>query len=52
MEDWWSDLDGLPFHSISGEEVVWVERAFEENEVFVVVEDLNGTRLWVQEGFL
>jgi hypothetical protein len=41
-ESWQSHLDGLPFYSISYEEAVWVERAFEENEVFVMVKDLNG----------
>lgn len=38
------DLDGLPFQSISEEEVVWVERAFEEREVFEVVKGMNGDK--------
>ena len=51
MENWWSDFDGLPFHFISGEEVVWVEQAFDENEVFVVVKDLNGDKALGPRGF-
>jgi hypothetical protein len=38
-------LDGLPVHSISEEEAVWVERAFEEMEVFEVMKDLNGDKV-------
>jgi len=34
-------LDGIPFHTISEEEAEWVERAFEDMEVFEVVKDTN-----------
>jgi hypothetical protein len=51
MENWWSDFDGLPFQFISSEEVVWVEQAFDENEDFVVVKDLNGDKALSPRGF-
>jgi hypothetical protein len=37
-------LDGLTFDSIGEDEAIWLERAFEEDEVFEVVKALIVTR--------
>jgi hypothetical protein len=39
---WRPKLDGLSFFSIDADERNWLERDFEENEVWEVVRDLNG----------
>jgi hypothetical protein len=38
---WQSELDGLSFDSIGAEEALWLERAFEESEIFEVVKKLK-----------
>jgi hypothetical protein len=45
-------LDGIPFHTISEEEAEWVERAFEDMEVFEVVKDTNRDKDSGLDGFL
>jgi len=44
-------LDGIPFHTISEEEAEWVERAFEDMEVFEVVKDTNRDKDSGLDGF-
>lgn len=50
-ENWLPNLDGLPFQSISKEEVAWVEQAFKEREVFEVMKDLNRYKASGPENF-
>jgi hypothetical protein len=38
---WQPRLDGLSFDSIGEDEAIWLERAFEDDEVFEVVKALN-----------
>jgi len=45
-------VDGLSFLSIDPEESIWLEREFEEQEVWEVVRDLNGDKAWVRMGSL
>jgi hypothetical protein len=45
-------VDGLPFHSFGEEEAIWLERAFEEREVYEVVKDMNGDKALGPNGFL
>lgn len=44
-------LDGLAFSSISAEEANWVERPFEEEEIFNVVSHMNGDKAPGPDGF-
>jgi hypothetical protein len=44
-------LDGLSFHFIGDEEGSWLEREFEESEVFEVVKTLNGDKASGSDGF-
>jgi hypothetical protein len=44
-------LDGLSFLSIDADERNWLERDFEENEVWKVVRDLNGDKAPGPNGF-
>lgn len=44
-------LDGLSFHSIDVDERAWLERAFEESEVLLVVIDLKGDKASGPNGF-
>jgi hypothetical protein len=44
-------LDGLPFSSISTEEATWLERPFEEEEIFKVVISMNGDKALGLDGF-
>jgi hypothetical protein len=37
-------LDGLSFDSIGEDDTIWLERAFEEDEVFEVVKALNSDK--------
>jgi len=41
---WWPRVEGLSFLSIDAEESIWLERAFEEKEVWDVIRDLNGDK--------
>jgi hypothetical protein len=41
---WWPRLDGLSFDSIGEDDTIWLERAFEEDEVFEVVKALNSDK--------
>jgi hypothetical protein len=43
--------DGLSFLSIDADESTWLEREFEENEVWDVVRDLNGDKAPGLDGF-
>jgi hypothetical protein len=44
-------LDGLAFSSIFAEEANWVERPFEEEEIFNVVSHMNGDKALGPDGF-
>jgi hypothetical protein len=37
-------MDSLHFNSIGDEEAIWMERAFEDREVFEVMKALNGDK--------
>jgi hypothetical protein len=54
QSSWRPKPDGLSFHSIGADEGSWLEREFEESEVFEVVQVMNGDKapdpmifLWV-----
>jgi hypothetical protein len=44
-------VEGLSFLSIDAEESIWLERAFEEKEVWDVIKDLNGDKAPGPYGF-
>ena len=44
-------LDDLHFDSISSEEAVWLERPFENDEIFNVVSNMNGDKSLGPDGF-
>ena len=44
-------LDGLQFSSISGEDVEWLDRPFDETEIFDVVQGFNGDKAPGPDGF-
>ncbi len=44
-------LDGLDFSSISAEEATWLERPFEEEEIFNVVHNMKGDKSPGPDGF-
>jgi len=46
---WQPTVEDLSFLSIDAEESIWLERAFEEKEVWDVIRDLNGDKasLWL-----
>jgi len=48
---WRPKLDGLSFPSIDADERNWLERDFEENEVWEVVRYLNGDKTPGHDGF-
>jgi hypothetical protein len=48
---WWPRVEGLSFLSIDAEESIWLERAFEEKEVWDVIRDLNGDKASSPNGF-
>jgi hypothetical protein len=48
---WRPRVDGLSFSSIDAEERLWLERDFEEQEVWDVVRDLNGDKAPGPDGF-
>jgi hypothetical protein len=48
---WQPKLDGLTFNSTDAEEAKWLERAFEESEIFEVVKTLNGDKASGLDGF-
>jgi hypothetical protein len=48
---WRPKPDGLSFHSIGAEEGSWLERDFEESEVFEVVQAMNGDKAPGPDGF-
>lgn len=41
---WWPNLDGLSFGSIDAVEANWLEKAFEEGEVFGVAKAMKGDK--------
>jgi hypothetical protein len=45
-------VEGLSFLSIDAEESIWLERAFEENEAWDVIRDLNGDKTPGFDGFI
>jgi len=48
---WRPRVDGLSFSSINAEEGTWLEREFEEQEVWEVVQNLNGDKASGPDGF-
>ena len=44
-------LDGLNFNVIQGEDASWLERLFEEDEVTLVVQNMNGDKSLGPDGF-
>ena len=48
---WRPLVDGLEFDSISGEDVEWMERPFDEEEVSSVVRNLNRDKAVGPDGF-
>jgi hypothetical protein len=55
--NWCPKLDGLSFNSTDTNEALWMERDFEESEVFEVVKALNGDKalslmVFISFGFL
>jgi len=48
---WRPMVDGLSFLSIDADESIWLEREFEEKEVWDVVKDLNGDKVLRPDGF-
>jgi hypothetical protein len=44
-------VDGLSFLSIDADESIWLEREFEEKEVWDVIRELNGDRASGPDGF-
>lgn len=49
--NWRPNLDGFSFESIGEVEVIWLERAFEEGEVFEGVKALNSDKTSGPDGF-
>jgi len=48
---WRPRVEGLSFLSIDEEESTWLERAFEEKEVWDVIKELNGDKAPGPDGF-
>jgi hypothetical protein len=48
---WQPRVDGLSFLSIDADDSIWLEREFEENEVWDVIRDLNGDKASSPNGF-
>jgi len=48
---WRPRVEGLSFLSIDADESIWLERAFEEKEVWDVIRDLNGGKASSPDGF-
>ena len=44
--NWQLRSDGLSFDSIGKDETIWLERIFEDDEVFEVVKDLISYKAW------
>ena len=44
-------LDDVDFSSISVEDASWLDRPFEEEEVFEVINDFNGDKAPSPDGF-
>ena len=44
-------LDDVDFFSISMEDASWLDRPFEEEEVFEVINDFNGEKAPSPDGF-
>ena len=44
-------LDDVDFSSISVEDANWLDRPFEEEEVFAVIHDCNGDKAPSSDGF-
>jgi hypothetical protein len=44
-------LDGLDFTPIKTEEAAWLERPFEEDEITMVVQSMNGEKSPGLDGF-
>ena len=53
MEDGYHrpQLDGIHFYAISREEAKWLERLFDEEEIFTVVQGFNGDKALGPDGF-
>ena len=44
-------LDDVEFFRISEEDVIWIERPFDEEEVFGVINDFNGDKASGLDGY-
>jgi hypothetical protein len=44
QSSWWPRVDGISFSSIDADEYLWLERVFEEQEVWEVVREMNGDK--------
>jgi hypothetical protein len=44
-------VDGISFSSIDADECLWFEYAFEEQEVWEVVREMNGDKALGPDGF-
>jgi len=51
QSSWRPRVDGISFSSIDADECLWLERAFEEQEVWEVVRDMNGDKAPGPDGF-
>jgi hypothetical protein len=49
---WRPRVEGLSFLSIDVDESIWLERAFEEKEVWDVIKDTNGDKASGPDGFI
>jgi hypothetical protein len=48
---WRPRVDGISFSSIDADECIWLERVFEEHEVWEVVREMNGDKAQGPDGF-
>jgi hypothetical protein len=48
---WRPRVDGISFSSIDADECLWLERGFEEQEVWEVVREMNGDKAPGPDGF-
>jgi hypothetical protein len=51
QSSWRPRVDGISFSSIDADECLWLERGFEEQEVWEVVREMNGDKAPGPDGF-
>jgi hypothetical protein len=51
QSSWRPRVDGISFSSIDADECIWLERVFEEQEVWEVVQEMNGDKAPGPDGF-